>query len=380
MILTRLSLLAFLALAIGGAAGNALADEQHSVTVTDVAGREVTLKAPVSKMILGEGRFLAAIAVLDSENPVARIAGMGGDLKSLDPSTYQQYRARFPEIDAVPIIGEGAAATFSVEKAIASGPEVAIFGLSGGHGPTAREKPILDQLDAAGIPVVIVDFRSDPLVNTPRSMTLLGKIMGRQHRAVEFLAFYNSQLALVHDRLAGITARPHVFLESRVGLNEACCETIGDAMLGRFVEWAGGINMGSTLVPGVAGLVSIETLLTDQPDIYVATAIGSPLTTAQMPNRIVLGAGADLAQARATLAHAMTRKGVAELDAVKAGRVFTVWHHFYNSPMNVAAVQAMAKWFHPDRFADLDPQATLKTFFDRFQPFPQDGVYWASLD
>jgi len=359
--------------------GPAQADGRQTITVTDLAGREVTVQAPISSMILGEGRHLPAIAVLDSDDPVARIAGMGGDLKSLDPSTYQQFQARFPAIEEVPIIGQGAAATFSVEKAIASGPDVAIFGLAGGHGPTAREKPILDQLEKAGIPVLIVDFRADPLVNTPKSMALLGRIMGQETRAAEFLEFYNNQLALVQNRLAGVTDRPRVFLESRVGLNEACCETIGAAMLGRFVEWAGGTNMGSTLVPGVSGLVSIETLLTNQPAIYVATAIGSPLTAAEMPNRIVLGAGAGIEQARASLAHAMTRRGVAELDAVKAGQVFTLWHHFYNTPMNVAAVQAMAKWFHPALFADLDPEVTLRTFFERFQPFPADGVYWAAL-
>ena len=361
-------------------AGNpATAGERRPVTVVDLAGRQVTVQVPVGKMILGEGRYLPAIAVLDHADPVARIAGMGGDLKSLDPSTYAQFERHFPAIADIPLIGHGAATTFSVEKAIAAKPDVAVFGLSGGHGPTAKQKEILDQLDAANIPVVIVDFRSEPLLNTPKSIALLGRLMGREEQAAAFLHFYTAELARVHDRLAGVTEKPRVFLESRVGLREECCETIGDAMLGRFVEWAGGVNMGASLIPGVAGLVSIETLLTDQPDIYVATAIGSPLTTAETPDRIVLGAGATTDQARASLSHAMRRTGVAQLDAVREKRVHTLWHHFYNTPMNVAAVQAMAKWLHPELFADLDPEATLKTFFDRYQPFPLDGVYWASL-
>ena len=48
--------------------------------------------------------------------------------------------------------------------------------------------------------------------------------------------------------------------------------------------------------------------------------------------------------------------------------------------MNVAAVQAMAKWIHPDRFKDLDPRATLQTLFERFQPVPLEGAYWVSHD
>jgi iron complex transport system substrate-binding protein len=60
--------------------------------------------------------------------------------------------------------------------------------------------------------------------------------------------------------------------------------------------------------------------------------------------------------------------------------VHGIWHHFYTSPFNVVAVQAMAKWLHPALFADLDPRATLQMLYQRFQPVPLDGVYWVSLD
>jgi iron complex transport system substrate-binding protein len=42
-------------------------------------------------------------------------------------------------------------------------------------------------------------------------------------------------------------------------------------------------------------------------------------------------------------------------------------------------VQAMAKWLHPQRFADLDPEATLRTAYARFQPVPLNGTYWIGL-
>jgi iron complex transport system substrate-binding protein len=75
----------------------------------------------------------------------------------------------------------------------------------------------------------------------------------------------------------------------------------------------------------------------------------------------------------------MDRTGLGELDAVRADRVHAIWHHFYNSPFNVAAVQAMAAWFHPELFADVDANATLAELYARFQPVPLDGVYWISL-
>ncbi|WP_257127353.1 hypothetical protein [Burkholderia sp. ABCPW 11] len=36
----------------------------------------------------------------------------------------------------------------------------------------------------------------------------------------------------------------------------------------------------------------------------------------------------------------------------------------------------MAKWLHPELFADLDPRATFDTMVRRFQPVPLQGEYW----
>ena len=126
-------------------------------------------------------------------------------------------------------------------------------------------------------------------------------------------------------------------------------------------------------------MVSLEYLLTHGPDFYVATAIGSTLTAERFPERIILGAGVDEETARNSLALVRDRKGLNQLGAVKSDRTFAIWHHFYNTPMHVAAVQAMAKWFHPELFADIDPHATLETYFERFQPLPLNGVYWIGL-
>ena len=67
------------------------------------------------------------------------------------------------------------------------------------------------------------------------------------------------------------------------------------------------------------------------------------------------------------------------LQAVQQGRAYAIWHHYYNSPFNVVAVQVMAKWLYPELFADLDPQATLKALYARHQPIPLQGVYWTGL-
>ncbi len=357
-------------------AKDAGADKQ---SITDVAGRTVTVDVPVRKIILGEGRFLPSLAILDRVDPVKWVAAIMGDLKRFDPTTFAAYAEKFPALLDVPEVGANGAASFSSEHAIGVRPDVAVFGLGSSHGPAEHNKEILARLDAAGIPVVVVDFRREPLINTPKSIELLGKLMGKEAEAAAFNDYYRKNLEIVSERLKGLEHRPSVFMEMRVGLRDVCCETTGAQMLGRFIEWSGGENIVAKKIPGTHGVVNPEFLIAKQPDIYLATAIGSYPPADTGSNRVILGAGAPPDVAAASLRRAVDRPVVSDLKAVSEGRAFAIWHHFYNTPMSVAAVQAMAKWFHPEVFADLDPHATLAAYFDRFQPLPLDGVYWTGL-
>lgn len=372
MTLFRVAAIAALALALAPAAAVA------GPVVTDLAGRTVELPDEIDKVVLGEGRFLPVLAILETGDPVARIAGMMGEYERLDPDGYALYAERFPALAEVPRLGLTTEDSFSLEKAIALGADVAIFGVEG-HGPSARAAETIAALEAAGVVVVFVDFRQKPLENTGPSIALLGTVLGREERARDFLAFYDAELRRVTEPLAaaGID-RPSVFVDSRVGLSEACCETMGNGMIGEMVSVAGGTNMGTEMLPGVAGTVSLEYLLTNQPDIYVGTGIGNTRTLSSDSNRIALGAGIDEAAARRSLDHSLGRVGIADLAAVRDGRAHAIWHHFYNTPFHVAAIQELATWFHPELFADLDPEATLATLYERYQPVPLDGTYWVS--
>lgn len=348
-------------------------------TVTDIAGRTVTVNGPVSRIILGEGRFLPSLAILERGNPAARVVGMMGEFEQLDPSTYSQYVEKFPMIAEIPLLGKSGSSSFSVESAIAVKPDLAIFGMSSGHGPGAKSVEILAQLEAAGVPTIVIDFRMEPLINTPTSLELLGKVLGREREAKKFLDFYRHELERVESVLRTVTTRPDVFMESHVGLRDACCNAFGNAVMGRFIDFAGGHNIFGDRIPGAVGTISVEDLLVNQPDIYVGTAIGNVPVTEETGKRIVLGAKVSPEIGAASLETSTHRQGVSDLTAVREGRAYGLWHHFYNTPMSVVAVQALAKWFHPEEFAGLDPRTTLETFFERFQPFPVDGVYWTGL-
>lgn len=154
-------------------------------TVTDLAGRTVKLPDRVERVILGESRYIPALAILEGEHLPDRLAGLLPDFEMTDPGGYAQYLKAFPSLADIPRVGHTSADSFSLESVLAMGADLAIFSLEG-HGPGAHNRALIDSLQRAGVAVVFIDFRQDPLVNTPRSMAVLGEVLGRQDEAEGF--------------------------------------------------------------------------------------------------------------------------------------------------------------------------------------------------
>jgi len=155
------------------------------ITVTDVVGREVTIPAPAKRVILGEGRQLITLSLLVPD-PVSIIAGWTGDFAKSGGLLYEDYRKRFPAIDKIPLIGSSGKETVSTEQIISLKPDLAIFG-AGSHGPDAKSADVIRQLEAAGIPIVFIDFRLHPFKNTVPSIEVLGKVLGQEQKATNLL-------------------------------------------------------------------------------------------------------------------------------------------------------------------------------------------------
>lgn len=342
--------------------------------VTDLAGRVVTVPDHPQRVLLGEGRFVFAMALLDRADPVARVVGWQGELKQQDPYSWQQLVKRFPKAADVPLIGKTSEASVSPEKIVSLKPDVAVFSLSG-HGP-GRNNPMIASLQAAGIPIVFIDFRQHPVQNTVPSLRILGQALDRQEQAERYITFYESHMARVREIVQPVpqAERPRVFVEMLAGVWPACCHSTGNGSFGDLLQAAGGVNVAAPVLPGAIGDVSMEFLLQAQPQVYIATGSRSE------PGRagLLAGPGATPDVSAASLSTLLTRDGIRDLDAVKHGRAYGIWHAFYNSPYNVAAVEAMTKWLYPDRAAALDPRATLDTLYRDFLDVDGAGTYWTA--
>lgn len=357
-----------LAAAFAGIAGAARA--QAPRRITDLLGREVSLPGPARRLVLGQGRHVLALALLHPD-PVSLLVGWSGDLRQMNPPDYAPVRARFPAADAVPLVGRNTLDTLSVEAILTARPDAVVLSRGGASGGDAGA--LADRLGSYGIPTLVIDFFADPLRDALRSMAILGALIGAEDRAREFASFHTEHLAQVDAGLAGVAARPRIFIHAHAG-GTPCCASPGRGVFDSFVQRAGGINLGAEVLPGLAGTVSLEQVLSRSPDVYVATA--GPFATR---GGIAMGSGVSPQAARDGLRAVLQREHLVGLPAVAAGRAHAMWHGFNDTPAHVVAVEALARALHPERFATLDPAATVAELNRRFLSIPMQGTYWVDL-
>jgi iron complex transport system substrate-binding protein len=371
-VIRRLTALALgAALLLGLAAAPARA--QWPRTVTDILGRSVVIDHEPRRILLAEGFQLVTLALLDPD-PVSRLAGWGSDLETLDPATYAQFRARFPALAAVPVVGQGSGETFSMEQALAVAPDLAIF--SSWQALAISPEDVVRPFEQAGIPVVFIDFYQSPLDHTVPSLRLLGQALGREAAAESVTAFIEAHLARIRERMAGAGPGPRVMLHAYPG-QWACCWSAGTGSLGEFLSLLGGRNIGAELFPTPnGGQLNLEYVIAADPEVYIATG----LPQLDQPGSIRIGSGVDAATARAGLAAVVAEPGLSGLSAVRQGRVHAMWNFFNASPLNIVGIEALARWIRPELFGDLDPAATLAEINRRFLAAPLQGTYWVSLD
>ncbi len=271
----RALLLALLAgiLAVSAAA-------QQKVVVEDLKGRKVTLDRPAQRILIDDGRVLLAMALIH-QDPVSLLAAWPRDINRVGTATYQSYVKRFPKLETVPQVASSATA-FSLEKAIASKPDVALISLN-----AKLSDAEVRQCEATGIRVVHLDFFIEPFKNSDKSLQVLGDLIGRRAQADEFIRFRQQRISAISSKLGSGVKRPKVFLEVHAGMSGECCNAPGKGNIGEYIDFVGGHNISADVLPGATGKVNLEYVIAQDPKVYIAT--GGPHL--EKTGGLVVGAG-----------------------------------------------------------------------------------------
>ncbi|HCI5999562.1 TPA: ABC transporter substrate-binding protein [Klebsiella variicola subsp. variicola] len=350
--------------------------QAQPITVTDLAGRSVIVNTPASRIILADSRMLLPMSLLHPEDALKNIVAWDDSMKTRAPDMGRYFARQFPQLGKIPVFINPYRSTFSVEQAIQLKPDLIIFDT--GIVSKLRGEGTLAVLEKSNIPVIFIDFRQKPLVNTPVSMRLLGTVTGETQNAERFIRHWEQLLQRTRERVAAIPKKqwPGVVFENHAGMTGmTCCSVFGRDSFGEFIPAAGGRNLMADKVPSRGAEVSPELLITARPDIWLMS--GADWSQRGTSSQAVpLGYEATRTTTLPRLLALMQRPTVNVLPVAKSTRVMAIYHQFYDSPFNVVALEAIAKLFHPQQFADIDPQADLEALYRDYVGIPYHGLFF----
>ncbi|OSM97992.1 MULTISPECIES: ABC transporter substrate-binding protein [Lonsdalea] len=340
---------------------------QYPVTVTDLDGQNVTLKQEPRRIVLQDGRDIMALALLDRENPFQRLVAWNNLPRTSDTATWNILKSKWPQAASILEMGFSDKGDIELESVLAQRPDLMIAQMRAK--PTLTESGVISKLRTLGIPVLFIDYEVSPIKNTAESITLLGRVLNREDNAKAYTDFYRQHLAAIQQRTANLSPKANVFVEALAGRSESCCFSHAHNGWGGLVEAAGARNIGSELLPGANGYVSLEKLISMKPDVYIMT--GSTRGNGTSP-LLPLGYSADKAKIDARGNQLLSRTGVAQIPAVQEKHAFGLYHHFYNHPYNIIGVEYLTKAIYPHQFTDLNPDESYREIIRRFTTLPDN--------
>jgi iron complex transport system substrate-binding protein len=266
------------------------------VTITDDAGREVTIESEPQRIVSlapANTEIIAALGLID------RLVGV---------TSFDDYP---PEVASIDVIGDFASP--NLEAVAAAEPDIVLA-------TAGVQADVISQLEDLGAIVVAVD--PTDLESLFGSIVMVGQVTGTAGEADTIVSSMRSQLDEITVAIGDATPVP-VFLE----IAQDPLFTAGPGtLLDDLITAAGGANI--VTQEGYVAF-SVEQLVAEDPVVYLAT-----LGSMSDPD--------DLA----------SRPGYADIDAVKTGRVYVLEDNLVSrpGPRVIEGVRLIAEALHPEAF------------------------------
>jgi len=225
--------------------------EGYPLTVTDQAGREVTIEAKPERMVSGYYISTSLLIALGLEEKLVGIEAKA--------SKRAIYRLSAPELIDLPSVGT--AKEFDLEGCAALSPDLVILPL--------KLKNAAATLEGLGIDAILVNPEDQALLT--EMMNLIAAATGTQEKAQSLKDFTAAQEAMLAQALKE-AEKPTVYLAG----NSSMLSTAGDAMYqSDMIRLAGGVNAAAEIADAYWVEISYEQLLAWDPEYIILASDAS---------------------------------------------------------------------------------------------------------
>lgn len=324
---------------------------EDSITVTDVLGREVTIKGSIKKIAYTHYGSSYMLKILDAWGMVVGRDGYTSD------------EILFPGLNKIPelIAARGNPYEPNLELLLDLNPDLLILEVI----PLPGIEALIEELNGI-IPVVAVKTYTPEKV--VRSFNIIGKLLGKENEALEYIEWYSDIEKSISDKTENLKEedKTRMFYKTGFGNVEDLMTFSNDlSYIPARNRITGCINIAQDL-PSQGGWVPTldsEWLISQDFDVLV---IGDPLQGA-------FGIlSTDFSILKEHRQKVMELSVFAGTGAVKNNRVYVMGEGFFGTPQFFIGFAYMAKWFHPDLFEDFYPKKIYQEFLNRFMRIDHD--------
>ncbi|MFZ3148387.1 MAG: ABC transporter substrate-binding protein [Methanothrix sp.] len=306
----------------------------ETITIIDFTGHHVEISAPVNRTVSLSGAASEILWALDGGKSL-----VGRSASSNFP----------PLLENVTVAGKHSN-SLDLEMIMELKPELVVA-------DTMLSDEDRRVLEEDGIAVVVERF-IDPY-KILLIIENLGRALGNEERAGELSSQLSDYQDLIKKRTCSLNAeeRPTVFFE---WMGKPYHSASNGTSYDSFISFAGGVNIAaneSIKYPDV----SPEWVIEKDPDIILH----------------ILGSSKDYSEAELEVwrDEIMSRPELQNLRAVREGRVYVLSGTVATGVRSTIGELYLAKWFYPQLFEDIDPEAEHEKLIERFYDMKLQGAY-----
>lgn len=304
--------------------------EQEIINVVDSLGREVEIPKDVDNIA----------ALYSFSGYVCSILGRGNDMVAVPGGLPRDVLLTeiYPEIKDAAVPRSGG--SINIEELMNANPDLIIV-----RGDMVADEAEQEKLDKVGIPYIVIDFET--IGDQQNAIKIIGKSIGRENQAEEFLAYYDDVLKRVDDFVSEIDEEERALVYHST--NQALRTTHEDTLAADWSRKAGlnNVALGKDLeASGTDHYANIEQILLWNPEVILVNEMSAYHYIKGHP-------------------HWSSIKAVEDGKIYKLPQGISRWGHPGSVETPLALLWAVDT-IYPEQAEEIDLKEEIRYFYDKF--------------
>lgn len=353
--------------------GKAINQPCKEYTITDLAGQTFTFDhtfgAIATNWSISGGPFMTMAALL-GDDLTKYLIGIDTTPAAYRADSWNAFCESMPELKKLENIGAVDEGTWDNSKVMLMNPTAIIFSVN--NKAAAENNNIPSTFEKVGVPVIYIDFHSQDVEKSAKSIRIIGQLFGVTEKAEKLAKLYEDKSNAIYDKVAEILQthdRISVYNETAQYSPDKFGKSRNNSqMMGQLLYNCGGNNINEN-----TGTVDSAKVLMDDPEKIFFFGSYWP----DNPDSFRVGFGVTSDDVNNGITRYFTqRAGWSDLSAYKNKEVYGIGMCLTRDVYDFISLQYIAHALWPEEFNNIDAEKELEDFYKNWLPFDYGGTWY----